>query len=134
MTIFANLFHYEKVSLICNVQHHSNNTGCSAIYSPESSRERSRAMKLHHGCVSGDDLCESFPFITSIEKCNLQHHSKKLKLLITSINFSYSNLFNKGKYRVAVYKKVVRNCPINTLTSTASFIFILLNINCFLNK
>ena len=24
--------------------------------------------------VSGDDLCESFPFIISIENCNAQHH------------------------------------------------------------
>ena len=30
---------------------------------------------ISHECVSGDDLCEFFPFIISIENGNVQYHS-----------------------------------------------------------
>ena len=30
---------------------------------------------IPHECVSGDDLCEFFPFIISIENGNVQYHS-----------------------------------------------------------
>ena len=30
---------------------------------------------ISYECVSGDDLCESLPFVISIQNCNVQHHS-----------------------------------------------------------
>ena len=75
----------------------------------------------------------------------LYHMSANQRL--SAINFRYSNLLMEANNEQFT-KKIVRNCPINTLTTTASynsrlqhfslsiwyFFFILLNINCFLNK
>ena len=106
---------------------------------------------IPYECVSGDGLCESLPFVISIQNCNVQHHSNhtgsvaiysreisrersrqrsRVTLLynmsanqrLIAINFRYYNLLNRSKYRVAVYKKNCWNYPINTLTTTTSYI------------